>query len=137
MPPGKSTPAVLSMAISFYMDAARRIWIRLRKTVCPRLQFSSANKDCAGCEATSLGIKVDGEPHSRDFRVAEKDRFDPQQAFEMAHLDSGSLGEIVHRTNKESNNLYAELILRTLGKERGATAPDPRKNRERGDDEAG
>jgi len=85
------------------------------------------------------GITVDGESSSRDFRVAEKDRFDPQKAFEMAHLDSESLGEIIHRTNKESNNLYAELILRTLGKERGATAPDPdpRKNRQRGDDEAG
>src|SRR5438132_1361451 len=85
------------------------------------------------------GITVDGESSSRDFRVAEKDRFDPQKALEMAHLDSESLGEIIHRTNKESNNLYAELILRTLGKERGATAPDPdpRKNRQRGDDEAG
>src|SRR5262249_22629398 len=43
------------------------------------------------------------------------------------------------KTNKESNNLFAELILRTLGKERGSSAPDPdeRKNRERGDDEAG
>ena len=85
------------------------------------------------------GIKVEGEPRSRDFRMPEKDKFDPQKAVETAHLESETLGEIVHRTNKESNNLYAELILRTLGKERGATAPDPdpRKNRERGDDEAG
>ena len=45
----------------------------------------------------------------------------------------------MRQTNKESNNLFAELILRTLGKERGASAPDPdpRKNRARGDDEAG
>jgi serine-type D-Ala-D-Ala carboxypeptidase/endopeptidase (penicillin-binding protein 4) len=85
------------------------------------------------------GITVDGEPRSRDFRSAEGERFDPQKAFEIAFAEGRTLGEIVHQTNKESNNLYAELILRTLGKERGTTAPDPdpRKNRERGDDEAG
>ena len=85
------------------------------------------------------GITVDGEPRSRDFRVAEAERFDPQKAFEIAFAEGRSLGEIVHQTNKESNNLYAELILRTIGKERGSLAPDPdpRKNRERGDDQAG
>ncbi len=85
------------------------------------------------------GIKVDGEVRSRDFRLPEKEKFDPQKAFEIASQDSATLGEIARKTNKESNNLFAELILRTLGKERGASAPDPdaRKNRERGDDEAG
>ena len=85
------------------------------------------------------GIKVDGEPRSRDFRVAETDKFDPQKAIELAHQDSETLGEIVRKTNKESNNLFAELLLRTLGKERGPSVPDPdpRKNRSRGDDEAG
>jgi serine-type D-Ala-D-Ala carboxypeptidase/endopeptidase (penicillin-binding protein 4) len=85
------------------------------------------------------GIKVDGEARSRDFRVAESERFDPQKAFEIAQENSAALSEIVRHTNKESDNLYAELILRTLGKERGSSAPDadPRKNRERGDDEAG
>lgn len=85
------------------------------------------------------GIKVDGEVRSRDFRLPEKEKFDPQKAVEIASQDSATLGEIVRKTNKESNNLFAELILRTLGKERGASAPDPdaRKTRERGDDEAG
>jgi D-alanyl-D-alanine carboxypeptidase/D-alanyl-D-alanine-endopeptidase (penicillin-binding protein 4) len=85
------------------------------------------------------GIKVDGEARSRDFRVAESESFDPQKALEIANESSGTLSEIVRQTNKESNNLYAELILRTLGKERGTSAPDPdsRENRERGDDEAG
>ena len=85
------------------------------------------------------GIKVAGEARSRDFRVAQSDRFDPQKAFEIAQENSAPLSEIVRHTNKESDNLYAELILRTLGKERGDSAPDPdpRKNRERGDDEAG
>lgn len=87
----------------------------------------------------SRGIKVDGEARSRDFRVAESEKFDPQKGVEIANESSDTLGEIVRQTNKESNNLFAELILRTLGKERGASAPDPdpRKNRERGDDEAG
>ena len=85
------------------------------------------------------GIKVEGEARSRDFRVAEIETFDPEKAIELAQENSAALSQIVHHTNKESDNLYAELILRTLGKERGASAPDPdpRKNRERGDDEAG
>jgi D-alanyl-D-alanine carboxypeptidase/D-alanyl-D-alanine-endopeptidase (penicillin-binding protein 4) len=57
----------------------------------------------------------------------------------LASVNSKSLGEIARSTNKESINLSAELILRTLGKERGATAPDPdsKRMRERGDDQAG
>jgi D-alanyl-D-alanine carboxypeptidase/D-alanyl-D-alanine-endopeptidase (penicillin-binding protein 4) len=90
-------------------------------------------------ELLKQGITVEGEPRSRDFRAAAGEQFDPQKAFELAFTESRTLGEIVHQTNKESNNLYAELILRTLGKERGSLAPDPdpRKNRDRGDDEAG
>ncbi len=71
------------------------------------------------------GINVSGEPRNRDFRVDEKGKFDPQKELELASQDSEPLSEIIRRTNKESNNLYAELILRTLGKERGSTAPDP------------
>lgn len=87
---------------------------------------------------TERGIKVDGEARSRDYRVAEV-KFDPQKSFEIAYQMSEPLSEIVRKTNKESNNLYAELLLRTIGKERGSTAPDPdsRKNATRGDDEAG
>ena len=87
----------------------------------------------------SRGVKVIGEARSRDFRSETGDAQGPQKSFEIAYQDSESLGKIVHRTNKESNNLFAELILRTIGKERGGQAPDPdpRKNRERGDDEAG
>jgi len=88
---------------------------------------------------TARGIVVDGDATSRDFRVAEKQQFNPQSAAELAHVDSETLGEIVRATNKESINLNAELILRTLGKERGPIAPDPdpRRMKQRGDDEAG
>jgi serine-type D-Ala-D-Ala carboxypeptidase/endopeptidase (penicillin-binding protein 4) len=88
---------------------------------------------------TARGIKVDGEVRSRDSRAGSSDKFDPTKAVELAAQDSATLGEIVRQTNKESNNLFAELILRTLGKVRGDTAPDPdpKKNQARGDDEAG
>jgi serine-type D-Ala-D-Ala carboxypeptidase/endopeptidase (penicillin-binding protein 4) len=85
------------------------------------------------------GIRVEGEARSRDARVTDNEKFDSQKASELASVESASLAEVVRKTNKESNNLYAELISRTLGKERGGLAPDPdeRKNRARGDDEAG
>jgi D-alanyl-D-alanine carboxypeptidase/D-alanyl-D-alanine-endopeptidase (penicillin-binding protein 4) len=86
------------------------------------------------------GITIEGETAVRDERSRDdKDSFDPARAVELASVNSKTLGEIVRPTNKESLNLNAELILRSLGKERGATAPDPdaKRMRERGDDEAG
>jgi D-alanyl-D-alanine carboxypeptidase/D-alanyl-D-alanine-endopeptidase (penicillin-binding protein 4) len=56
----------------------------------------------------------------------------------LAAVSSWPLSEIAKRTNKESVNLYAELILRTLGRERGELAALPEAiGKERGDDEAG
>lgn len=84
------------------------------------------------------GIQVDGQLLSRDSRVAPGQRFDPSHSGELAFVQSQPLSEIIKRTNKESNNLYAELILRTLGRERGELAALPESaGRERGDDEAG
>ncbi|HEX8143946.1 MAG TPA: D-alanyl-D-alanine carboxypeptidase/D-alanyl-D-alanine-endopeptidase [Pyrinomonadaceae bacterium] len=85
------------------------------------------------------GIAVEGEAHMRDARAEIDARFDPQSAVELASIQSKTLGEIARSTNKESINLNAELILRTLGKERGEMAPDPdpQRMRVRGDDEAG
>lgn len=86
------------------------------------------------------GISVEGKTRAVDARDSRKDaKVDPERAVELASVTSRTLGEIVHSTNKESINLNAELILRTLGKERGATAPakDPKKMQTRGDDEAG
>ena len=85
------------------------------------------------------GIKVDGQVGSRDFHVDENQPINLQKMIELGSEDSEPLSEIIRHTNKESDNLYAELIVRTLGKERGSTAPDPdsRKNQTRGDDEAG
>jgi D-alanyl-D-alanine carboxypeptidase/D-alanyl-D-alanine-endopeptidase (penicillin-binding protein 4) len=85
------------------------------------------------------GITVDGNARARDFRAPQNERFDPSRGIELASITSQSLAEIVSATNKESINLNAELILRTLGRERGDSAPDedPHKTHERGDDEAG
>jgi D-alanyl-D-alanine carboxypeptidase/D-alanyl-D-alanine-endopeptidase (penicillin-binding protein 4) len=85
------------------------------------------------------GIAVDGEAQTRNFRVPQNQRFNPFQAVELAYVLSGPLAEVARATNKESINLNAELILRTLGRERGdlATETDPHPTHERGDDEAG
>src|SRR6185295_14378245 len=84
------------------------------------------------------GIQVDGQTLSRDSRVPQSQRFDPSHSVELAFVNSQPMGEITKKTNKESNNLFAELILRTLGRERGEMSPSPMgMGRERGDDESG
>jgi D-alanyl-D-alanine carboxypeptidase/D-alanyl-D-alanine-endopeptidase (penicillin-binding protein 4) len=86
----------------------------------------------------SHGIVVDGDARYRDSRIAEQNRFDPQGKSELAFVNSKTLGEIVRTTNKLSVNLYAELLLRTLGRERTAMlSADSEVGRERGDDERG
>ena len=83
------------------------------------------------------GIAVEGRAKSSDWKA--QDKFKPENAAELAGVESQTLGEIVRRMNKDSVNLYAELILRTLGKKFGSEAPDenPRARKTRGDDAAG
>lgn len=83
------------------------------------------------------GITVEGEAKSADWK--SENRFVPESATELAKVESKTLGEIVRKMNKDSVNLYAELILRTLGKKFGDTAPDenPKIQKVRGDDSAG
>jgi D-alanyl-D-alanine carboxypeptidase/D-alanyl-D-alanine-endopeptidase (penicillin-binding protein 4) len=84
------------------------------------------------------GIVIDGQAQTRDSRTPQNERFDPARATELASVSSKPLGEIVKATNKESINLNAELILRTLGRERADLLPGSQPpDRERGDDEAG
>jgi serine-type D-Ala-D-Ala carboxypeptidase/endopeptidase (penicillin-binding protein 4) len=84
------------------------------------------------------GIRVDGQTMSRDSRVPQSQRFNPAHSVELAFVQSEPMSEIAKKTNKESNNLFAELILRTLGRERGEMAVSRQgMGRERGDDEAG
>lgn len=83
------------------------------------------------------GISIDGEVKFVDWKTDNK--FDVSNAVELASIESQTLGEIIRKMNKDSVNLYAELILRTLGKKFGETAPDenPKIQKLRGDDSAG
>jgi D-alanyl-D-alanine carboxypeptidase/D-alanyl-D-alanine-endopeptidase (penicillin-binding protein 4) len=84
------------------------------------------------------GIAVEGHPQARNSRVPPSQRFDSAKGAELAYVTSQPLHDIARTTNKESNNLYAELILRTLGRERAAMLDrPPPPGRELGDDEAG
>ena len=84
------------------------------------------------------GITVEGRAESRDARQPPAERFDPSRSNELASVFSKPLGEIIRATNKGSINLYAELILRTIGRERGSLLPAVEPGgRERGDDENG
>jgi serine-type D-Ala-D-Ala carboxypeptidase/endopeptidase (penicillin-binding protein 4) len=83
------------------------------------------------------GIAVDGQPVTRNSRVPPAERFDPSRNVELASVTSKPLSELVTITNKESNNLYAELLLRTLGREKGSLLGESPAGRERGDDESG
>ncbi|MGI9168162.1 MAG: D-alanyl-D-alanine carboxypeptidase/D-alanyl-D-alanine endopeptidase [Pyrinomonadaceae bacterium] len=84
------------------------------------------------------GIVVEGKTQHRDSRHPPSERFDPARSKELAFVLSSPLGEIARDTNKESINLYAELILRTLGRERRdmLSTPEPA-GKERGDEEIG
>lgn len=83
------------------------------------------------------GIIVGGEAKSVDWKTPDK--LNVETAAELAAVDSKTLAEIVNRMNKHSVNLYGELILRTLGKKFGDTAPDESRQMQavRGDDAAG
>lgn len=85
------------------------------------------------------GIRVEGGASARDSRARKDERLEPEKSIELAFVLSRPLGEVVRETNKESLNLQAELLLRTLGRERGSLAPvsDAHKMKTRGDDEAG
>ena len=89
-------------------------------------------------EEKARGITIEGQTLARNSRVPQDQRFNPAQSIELASISSQPLSEIVKRTNKESVNVNAELILRTLGRERGEMAALPEAvGKERGDDEAG
>ncbi len=83
------------------------------------------------------GITIDGEAKSVDWKTAE--HLNVENSVELAFVESQPLSEIVKKMNKRSINVYAELLLRSLGKNFGDTAPgDNRQLAEvRGDDLAG
>ncbi len=83
------------------------------------------------------GISVGGNFDSRDWKSDEKTNV--SNLTELASIESKTLAEIVKKMNKHSVNLYAELILRTIGKKFGAEVPGEiqRPQGVRGDDTSG
>ena len=88
-------------------------------------------------ELEKRGIAMGGKAVSVDWRAKEK--LDENSSVELTFVESKTLAEVVRKTNKDSVNLYAELILRTLGKNFGQDAPDEdaKINALRSDDRAG
>jgi len=99
----------------------------------PAQMAAKAFKEALG----KKGIVIDGEIESRNW--TSDDKTDAAKLNELAFIESKTLGEIVKKMNKHSVNLYAELILRTLGKKFGAEVPGEiqRPQGIRGDDVAG
>ena len=83
------------------------------------------------------GVEVSGKAKSADWKSADK--LDAGNSTEIVSIESEPLAETVRKMNRDSVNLYAELMLRTLGKKFGAEAPDenPKMQKLRGDDSAG
>ncbi len=83
------------------------------------------------------GIIIDGEAKSADWK--SQNRLNVENAAELAVVESKTLAEIVLKMNKRSVNLYAELLLRSIGKNFGDSAPDESRQitEIRGDDSAG
>ena len=83
------------------------------------------------------GITVEGDAKSVNWKTPDRPQVENMN--ELASVESKTLAEIVQRMNKRSVNLYAELILRTLGKKFGDTAPNDNFQLQevRGDDSAG
>jgi D-alanyl-D-alanine carboxypeptidase/D-alanyl-D-alanine-endopeptidase (penicillin-binding protein 4) len=83
------------------------------------------------------GITIEGEAKFVDWK--SPNRLNVESAVELAAIESVTLAEIVQKMNKRSINLYAELLLRTIGKNFGASAPDESRQitEIRGDDSAG
>jgi len=83
------------------------------------------------------GIMVAKDARSANWKSENK--LNVETAIEFAVAESQTLAEVVQRMNKRSINLYAELILRTIGKKFGSEAPaeEARMKELRGDDAAG
>ena len=69
------------------------------------------------------GIEVDGVARARHRRETVPSPVETAPRFQLGELTSPPLSQIVQVTAKVSQNLEAELMLRLLGKLRGATAP--------------
>jgi D-alanyl-D-alanine carboxypeptidase/D-alanyl-D-alanine-endopeptidase (penicillin-binding protein 4) len=67
-------------------------------------------------------VVVGGRVRSVDSRARQDQPFSHADAFEIASVESEPLADVVRATNKVSQNLYAELLLRTVGRTKGNPA---------------
>lgn len=67
-------------------------------------------------------VEVEGPVVTVDWREREQRPFDPATAVELAWVEGEPLSAVVRATNKDSQNLYAELLLRTVGRVKGDPA---------------
>lgn len=81
------------------------------------------------------GISVDGEALSADWTNPA----DPEELKELASVVSEPLFTTIRRMNKDSVNIYAEFLIRAIGRKFGSSAPDkdPKITALRGNDLAG
>jgi D-alanyl-D-alanine carboxypeptidase/D-alanyl-D-alanine-endopeptidase (penicillin-binding protein 4) len=81
------------------------------------------------------GVQTKGRTVSIDAHAREAQRrpFDPAALVEIARRESPPFREVAAQTMKPSQNLYTEMILRTLGRQTPAPPPEPgqRTNRTR------
>jgi serine-type D-Ala-D-Ala carboxypeptidase/endopeptidase (penicillin-binding protein 4) len=76
---------------------------------------------------TAAGITVTGQIKIADASLrsaAQPTQIEKDKPVELAAIESPSLGELVRIVNKFSHNLYAELLLRVLGKTKGPPEQD-------------
>lgn len=62
------------------------------------------------------GVVVEGRTEVADARTREIAPYALDKAVELAFIESEPLSTVVRATNKDSQNLYAELMLRTVGR---------------------
>ncbi len=71
------------------------------------------------------GVKIKGDTRSTvEVKARGVSPLDPSKLVEIARRESPPFGEIAAQTSKPSQNLYTELILRTLGKQFPGTDPE-------------
>jgi serine-type D-Ala-D-Ala carboxypeptidase/endopeptidase (penicillin-binding protein 4) len=118
---------------NFYMWGGNRNW-GASVAVHNPAQWAAKNlKDAL----QKRGVAVGGEAKSVNWK--SENRLDVNNAVELAFVESQPLGELIKRMNKRSVNIYAELILRTIGRRAGNSATDENAAVQpvRGDDAAG
>ena len=68
--------------------------------------------------AAGIQVKHTQIVDASDAHASDPQSVQPAQAIEIAAIESAPLAELLIETNQESNNLYAEAILRSLGANR-------------------